>query len=207
MQVLVRLMIILGLLLGTGDVLRAQEEELDEFDDFDQLFLGELLNKVYTASKHEQDIGESPSAITVITREDIEASGASTIPDLLRLVPGMDVVLCSPFYTSITARLQWNFENNLFLILVDGREANLELIGWAPWEIQPISLEEVERIEVIRGPASSLYGANAFAGVVSITTRPVSEKPSGWVRLSGGEIASTSVSSGASARIGGSGLA
>jgi iron complex outermembrane receptor protein len=193
------------LLLG-GTALRAQEE-MDEFDDFDELFLGELLNTVYTASKHEQDIGESPSAITVITREDIEASGANTIPDLLRLIPGMDVVLCSPFYTSITARLQWNFENNLFLILVDGREANLELIGWAPWEIQPISLEEVERIEVIRGPASSLYGANAFAGVVSITTRPVSKEPSGWVRLSGGEIASTSFSAGASARIGGWGLA
>jgi iron complex outermembrane receptor protein len=199
------LAVLLGLLLG-GTVLRAQEE-LEDFDDFDQLFLGELLNKVYTASKHEQDIGESPSAITVITREDIEASGATTIPDLLRMVPGMDVVLCSPFYTSITARLQWNFENNLFLVLVDGREANLELIGWAPWEIQPISLEEVERIEVIRGPASSLYGANAFAGVVSITTRPVSKEPAGWVRLSGGEVASTSFSTGASARIGGWGLA
>ena len=198
------LAVLLGLLLG-GTALRAQEE-MEEFDDFDELFLGELLNKVYTASKHEQDIGESPSAVTVITREDIEASGATTIPDLLRLVPGMDVVLCSPFYTSITARLQWNFENNLFLVLVDGREANLELIGWAPWEIQPISLEEVERIEVIRGPASSLYGANAFAGVVSITTRPVSDQPSGWVRLSGGEIASTSFSAGASARIGGWGF-
>jgi iron complex outermembrane receptor protein len=81
------LAVILGLLLG-GTALRAQED-VDEFDDFDELFWGELLNTVYTASNHEQDIGESPSAITVITREDIEASGANTIPDLLRLIPGM----------------------------------------------------------------------------------------------------------------------
>jgi len=180
----------------TRDI-RAQDEEELEMELF---FAPE--ETVTSAARHAQDIGMSPSAITVINREEIEASGATSIPDLLRLVPGMDVVLCSPFYTSVSTRLYWNFENNLFLVLVDGREVNLELIGWAPWEIEPLNIEEIERIEVIRGPASSLYGANAFAGVISITTRPIADQASGWMRMSGGEIGMLSAAARASARIG-----
>jgi len=188
--------ILSSLVIMTGDI-RAQEEEELELEMF---FAPE--DTVTSAARHAQDIGMSPSAITVITREEIEASGATSIPDLLRLVPGMDVVLCSPFYTSVSTRLYWNFENNLFLVLVDGREANLELIGWAPWEIETINPEEIERIEVIRGPASSLYGANAFAGVINITTRPITDQASGWVRMNGGEIGMLSGAAQASARIG-----
>lgn len=153
----------------------------------DELAFLQDAGMVESAARHRQQIGMSPSAITVITREDIEAYGATTITDLLRLVPGMDVVVASPFFTAITARLYWTYENNMYLVLVDGREANVELLGQPPWEIQPISLEDIERIEVIRGPASSLYGANAVAGVISITTRAASEKTSGWMRLASGE--------------------
>ena len=143
-------------------------EEGEIIDEFTFLMEEDI---VESAARHKQEIGMSPSAITVITREDIEASGATTIPDLLRMIPGMDVVIASRFFTSISARLYWTFENNLYLVLVDGREANVELAGQAPWEFQPISMHDIERIEVIRGPGSSLYGANAVAGVVSITTR------------------------------------
>jgi iron complex outermembrane receptor protein len=143
--------------------------------------------RVTAAARHIQPISQSPSAITVITREDIEASGANTIPDLLRLVPGMDVMVVSPFFTALTARLYLTNENNHFLVLIDGREANVELMGQTHWEVQAIMLEDIERIEVIRGPGSSLYGANALAGVISITTRSVPEATSGWARIIGGE--------------------
>jgi outer membrane cobalamin receptor len=151
-----------------------EDELMDEF-----AFLEES-GVVESAARHKQEIGMSPSAITVITREDIEASGANTVADLLRMVPGMDVAVASPFVTAITSRLYWTYENNHYLVLVDGREANIELFGQSAWEMQPIELEDIQRIEVIRGPGSSLYGANAFAGVVSITTRAVPEKTSGW---------------------------
>ena len=156
-------------------------------DDLEMEFFFDEADKVVSAARHEQDIGMSPSAIWVITREDIEATGANTIPDLLRLVPGMDVMVVSPYYISTTARLYRSAENNHFLVMIDGREANLELLGQPPWEIQPISLDEVERIEIIRGPGSSLYGANAMAGVISVTTRSVSRQTSGWARFSSGE--------------------
>ena len=160
----------------------SEEDELvDEFAMLAEDAMVEL------AARHKQEIGMSPSAITVITREDIEASGATTVPDLLRLIPGMDVVIASRFFTSISARLYWTFENNLYLVLIDGREANVELAGQAPWEFQPFSMHDIERIEVIRGPGSSLYGANAVAGVVSITTRAVPDKTAGYVHLLGGQ--------------------
>ena len=158
------------------------EELLDEFAFLEESGVVEL------AARHLQKIGMSASPITVITREDIEASGATNISDLLRMVPGMNVLLSTTFHSSVTARLTWTGENNHFLALVDGREINIELMGQPVWNIQPIALEDIERIEVIRGPGSFLYGANALAGVVSITTRAIGEKNSGWAYLGGGEI-------------------
>ena len=177
-----------------------------EIADFEELDLEELLDVVFTAARHEQDIGNSPSAIWVITREDIETSGATTIPDLLRMVPGMDVILMSQMFTAVSTRLPWTDENNVFLILVDGREANIELLGFVFWDIIPVTLDEVERIEVIRGPASSLYGTNALSGVINIQTRAVSQDTSGWARVSSGEVGTMGVGARVSTTIGGWGL-
>ena len=172
-------------ILGCPQARAGEEEGFGLEDEFALLEEAEI---VESAARHKQDIGMSPSAITVITRKDIEASGASTIPDLLRLVPGMDVIVVSASFTAITSRLFWTNENNHYLVLIDGRDASIELLGQVPWDAQPISLDDVERIEIIRGPASSLYGASAMAGVISITTRAVPEKTSAFARLSGGEV-------------------
>jgi iron complex outermembrane recepter protein len=181
--------------------LPSRADELDDELDEEFAFLEEAA-VVESASRHRQEIGLSPSAITVITREDIEASGATTLADLLRLVPGMDVLIGSPILTAISARLGLDDENNYFLVLVDGREVNLELLGLALLEVQMFSLDDIERIEVIRGPGSFLYGANAMAGVVSITTRAVPESTSGWASLSGGEVGSMTTGVRASSRFG-----
>jgi iron complex outermembrane receptor protein len=182
----------------------AGEESLDDYEDalFDELTFLQEAGVVELAARHRQEIGMSPSAISVITREDIETSGATSIPDLLRLVPGMDVVLVTPFFSSVMSRLHWEYTNYHYLVLVDGREANLELLGQPPWEQLPIFLEDIERIEVIRGPASSLYGANAFAGVISITTRRIEEKTSAWLRVAGGESGALAAAARTSVRIG-----
>ena len=139
------------------------DEEIDLIDEFTMLQEDAF---VELAARHKQEIGMSPSAVSVITRDDIEASGATSITDLLRIVPGMEVVIATPYFSSISSRLMWTYENNIYLVLVDGREANVELLGFTPFEIQPVSLNDIQRIEIIRGPGSSLYGANAVAGVV-----------------------------------------
>jgi len=174
----------------------------DEGEIIDEFALLQEDAMVESAARHKQEIGMSPSAITVITREDIEASGANGISDLLRLVTGMEVVITSPSFSSVSTRLDWTFENKNFLVLIDGREANIELLGYTFFELQPVSIEEIERIEVIRGPGSSLYGANAFVGVISITTRAVPEETSAWMKASGGEAGLTEVGARASTRMG-----
>jgi iron complex outermembrane receptor protein len=157
---------------------------------------------VAVAARHYQPLEQSPSAITVITREDIEASGATTIPDLLRIVPGVEVAYPTSTTGILGGRLQWSSENYHFLVLIDGREANIELLGQTIFESEPIDLEDVQRIEVIRGPASALYGANALSGVISITTRAITEKTSGWAMVSAGEMGSNRLSLRASTRVG-----
>jgi len=173
-----------------------EEEFLDEFAFLEDAGMVEL------AARHKQEIGMSPSAVTVLTREDIEASGATNLPDLLRLVPGMDVQVASTSFYAVTSRLYWSDENIHYLVLVDGRDAVTEVLGQVAWGVQPVSLDDVERIEIVRGPASSLYGANALTGVISITTRAVPEKTSAFARLSGGEVGMAELSALASTRIG-----
>jgi iron complex outermembrane receptor protein len=185
----------LAFLLALPEASYSQEPEIvdlvdtDEEDEFIDEFtlLMEDAGIVESAARHKQEIGMSPSAITVITRQDIEASGATNIPDLLRLVPGMNVVVSNPFFLAITTRLFFTEEGNHILVLIDGREINFEPLGFPPWEITPILLEDVERIEIIRGPGSALYGANALTGVVSITTRSVPDKTSARIHLEAGE--------------------
>ncbi len=144
----------------------------DEIEDFAELDLEELLDvNVYTAAKHEQDIAESPSAISVISREQIENTACTDVFCLLRQVPEVDVEWLRMMYAVVGARALTDALGDKGLVLVDGREINDEIFGVVYWTALPVHLDEIERIEVIRGPGSALYGANAHSLVVSITTR------------------------------------
>jgi outer membrane receptor for ferrienterochelin and colicin len=143
-----------------------------EIEDFAELDLEELLEvSVYTAAKHEQDIAESPSAISVISREQIENTACTDVFCLLRQVPEVDVEWLRMMYVAVGARALTDALGDKGLVLVDGREINDEIFGVVYWAALPVHLDEIERIEVIRGPGSALYGANAHSLVVSITTR------------------------------------
>jgi outer membrane receptor for ferrienterochelin and colicin len=162
----------------------AQEGLEDEF-----ALLEEALaeDEVESASKRRQSIYLSPSAVTVFTREDILASGAEDLWDLLRRAPNMDVYEMKPSYTIVGARALTDPASNLVLLLVDGREAMEELSGLPFWTSQTIDLDEIERVEVIRGPGSTLYGANAFAAVVNVTTLRERAAETARAHLSAGE--------------------
>ncbi len=163
-------------------------------------------DQVSLPSRRVQDIGESPSAITVITREDIETSGASTLPDLLRMVPGMEVVTTSPYGLSLNSRGFWTEEGFYYLVLLDGREVNNSTDGHAVWAALPVSLHDVQRVEIIRGPGSSLYGANALAGVIQITTRPIPDRARADVHATLGELGFSTLEATAAFRVGPLGL-
>lgn len=132
---------------------------------------------VLSASRLSQPIAEAPNAMTVIDRDMIKASGFRTIPDLFRLVPGMYVSYNSgnePFvaYHGTTD----NFARRM-QVLVDGRSIFMPPIGSVSWESLPIHIEDIERIEVVRGPAAASFGGNSTQGVLNIITREAGAMP------------------------------
>lgn len=154
-----------------------------DFDDFSELDLESLLDQtIVTASKHPQKLVDAPVAATVITAEEIAASGARTIPELLRTVPGLDVLQSTSTTYDVSARGLNKPGTNSMLVLVDGRSVYVDFYGVVVWDQLSVSLEDIKAIEVIKGPGSAMHGANAFAGVINIITFTPDERPGNTVR-------------------------
>ncbi|WP_374266489.1 TonB-dependent receptor plug domain-containing protein [Zoogloea sp.] len=126
---------------------------------------------VATVSRKAQKLSETPAAVTVLTAEDIRRSGARSVPEALREVPGLNVAQIGGGRWSVGVRgAEGRFANKL-LVQIDGRSVYSPLFSGVFWEALDVMLEDVERIEVIRGPGASLWGANAVNGVINIVTR------------------------------------
>jgi iron complex outermembrane recepter protein len=149
----------------------------------------DLMNmKVTSVSKTEQTLSHTAAAVFVISQVDIAQSGATNIPDLLRAVPGMSVSEINGNTWAISARgLNGRFSNEL-LVLVDGRPVYTQTSGGVYWDTVDLPLEDIERIEVIRGPGGSIWGANAVNGVVNIITKSTSDTHGGLVVVGGGNV-------------------
>ena len=126
---------------------------------------------VVTASRYGQDPMDSPSTVSILTADDIRMSGATNIPDMLRQVVGVDVMSLSSATPEVSIRGFNREMSNKVLVLVDGRSVYFDLLAAPVWSTLPISLPDIERIEIIRGPGSAVYGANAMTGVINIITR------------------------------------
>ena len=148
--------------------------------------LDQLMNaRIYSVSKKTEKLSTAASAITVITEEDIRRSGVNNIPDALRLVPGMQVGRVDSETWAISARGFNNVFANKLLVLQDGRSIYTPLFSGVFWDEKDTLLEDLDRIEVIRGPGATLWGANAVNGVVNIITKPADETQ-GWLATAGG---------------------
>lgn len=164
--------------------LKAQEAE--EGHDLYDLSLEELMNiEIVSASKKAESAFQSPLSSTVLTKDEIFASGATTIEEALRLVPGMLVREETNGNFDVHIRGNDNMppgsyvfytESTMSLVMIDGRPVYNFVNGGTFWEALPISLVDVERIEVVRGPATALYGPNAVTGAINIITRTAEEK-------------------------------
>ena len=146
-----------------------QGEQLDLYEE-----------EVVTASRSAQSPLDSPSSTTVVTRQDIRLSGITRIPELLRRVAGMDVMQITGGDANVSMRGLNSRLSNKLLVLVNGRSVKNDVLGSTFWETLSVDVDQIERIEVVRGPGSSLYGADAFAGVVNIITIEPGEGRSGF---------------------------
>jgi iron complex outermembrane recepter protein len=142
--------------------------------------------EVTSVSNKEQTLSRTAAAVFVITQDDIARSGATNIPDVLRMAPGLDVAQINASTWAVSARgLNGQFSNEL-LVLIDGRNVYTPSFGGVFWDTVDLPLENIERIEVIRGPGASIWGENAVNGVVNIIRKKAGDTKGGLVTVGGG---------------------
>ncbi len=157
--------------------------------DFLHMSIEELSQiKISSVSKQKESLSDAPASIYVITRDDIHSSGATTIPEALRLAPNLQVARASGGQYAIGARGFNNAIGNKLLVLIDGRTVYSPVFSGVFWDQQDIMLEDIERIEVIRGPGGTLWGSNAVNGVINITTRSAADTRETLITLGGGNL-------------------
>jgi iron complex outermembrane receptor protein len=157
-------------LTGTGN---AQAKTADLAD----LSLEELANiEITSVSRRAERLADAPASIYVITGEDIRRSGATSLPEVLRLAPNLQVARIDSRQYAITARgFNGTAASNKLLVLIDGRTVYTPLFSGVFWDVQDTLLEDIERIEVISGPGATLWGANAVNGVINVITRSAAD--------------------------------
>jgi iron complex outermembrane recepter protein len=175
----------LGLVIALLMAISAWSQESPK--DLGEKSIEDLMNmEVTSVSKKEQKLSRTAAAIFVITQEDIRRSGATNIPDLLRMVPGMDVAQINGSTWAIGSRgFNAQFADKL-QVMVDGRSLYSLTFSGVFWDTVDLPLSDIERIEVIRGPGGSIWGANAVTGVISIFTKKASATPGTSIEADGG---------------------
>lgn len=167
--------------------------------DFSRMTLEELTNiEISSVSKRAERLIDAAASIYVITREDIRRYGATSIPEILRLAPNLQVARVDSSQYAISARGFNSTTANKLLVLIDGRSVYTPLFSGVFWDVQDTMIEDIERIEVISGPGGTLWGANAVNGVINIITRHTRDTTGGLVSAGAGNF-----ERGAGARYGG----
>jgi iron complex outermembrane receptor protein len=164
--------------------LAAQRPEPDSLADLEIEQLARI--RVSSASRRLEPVSRAAAAVFVVTGDEIRRAGVSTLPEALRLAPGLQTARVTARDWSITSRGFGEASPNKLLVLVDGRAIYSPLFAGVFWDVQDLPLEDVERIEVILGSGATLWGSNAVNGVINIITRPATETPGGLLGIRGG---------------------
>ncbi|HTE15534.1 MAG TPA: TonB-dependent receptor [Burkholderiales bacterium] len=143
---------------------------------------------VVSVSKMPENLSDAPAAIYVITHDEIVRSGATYLPEILRLAPNLQVASSNSDFYAVTARGFNGTTANKLLVLIDGRTVYTPLYSGVFWDVQGVVPEDIDRIEVISGPGATLWGANAVNGVINIITRNSRDTQGGMVAVEGGNF-------------------
>jgi outer membrane receptor protein involved in Fe transport len=165
----------------------AQDDNVEDVAHLKGLPLEEILKvQIWTASRKEETAIQTAAAVTVITQEDIRRSGVTSIPEALRLSPGIHVARMSSHEWAISSRGLLSSVGNKLQVLIDGRSVYSPLFSGVFWDVQDVLLEDVDRIEVIRGPGATLWGANAVNGVLNVMTKDAKATQGTLITAGGG---------------------
>lgn len=165
----------------------AAEDAIDSLADLSLEQLGEIEIQVTSVSKKKERVLDAAASIFVISNEDIRRSGATSLPEALRLAPNLEVARLAGGTYAISAR-GFNIAGNKLQVLIDGRIIYSSLDSGVLWQFHDVMLEDVDRIEVISGPGGTLWGSNAVNGVINIITRSAKDTQGGLVALGYGDL-------------------
>lgn len=158
-------------------------------DNFGGLTLEQLVEvKVTSVSKKEENLNDAAAAIFVLNNDDLRRAGATTLPDALRLVPGMDVGAVNASQWAVSSRGFNSVYASKLLVLVDGRAVYNPGFSGVVWDLQHPMMEDLDRIEVIRGPGATLWGANAVNGVINVVSRSAKDTQGTLLYGGGGDV-------------------
>lgn len=175
-------------LVALGGLLSTSGFAQKKNDDLTTQSLADLMNiEVTSVSKKEQKLSQTAAAVFVISEDDIRRSSATSIPGLLRMVPGIQVAQIDASTWAISARGFNGQYSNKLLVLIDGRTVYSPIFSGVFWDTKDVPLESIERIEVIRGPGATVWGANAVNGVINITTKDATETQGKLLVTQGGD--------------------
>ncbi|HWS61729.1 MAG TPA: TonB-dependent receptor [Steroidobacteraceae bacterium] len=187
-RTLVRLLLVSIYGVTCRSALGAAESDSLSIGALKQMSIEELMSlDVTSVSKQAEPYGRAPAAIQVITQDQIRRSGASSIPEALRLADNLDVAQQNSHDWAISARGFNTALGNKLLVLVDGRTVYTPLFSGVFWNVQDYLLEDIDRIEVISGPGGTLWGANAVNGVINISSKSAKDTQGLYLETGGGE--------------------
>jgi iron complex outermembrane recepter protein len=178
------LLAVLLLAAAPGGAALPQEKPLAEPSELKKLSIEELMQiDVTSVSRRSEPVSAAAAAVTVITAEDIRRSGVTSLPEALRLVNALEVARFDSRTWAISARGFNIGTANKLLVLIDGRTVYTPVFSGVFWDVQDLLLEDVDRIEVIRGPGAALWGANAVNGIINVITKGARETQGGLAKL------------------------
>ncbi len=157
--------------------------------DLSQVSIEDLMNiEITSASRKEQRVADVAAAVFVITQDDIRRSGMTAIPDLLRLAPGVEVAQINSNKWAVSVRGFNALYANKLLVLIDGRSVYNRIFSGVLWDTEDLMIDDIDRIDVIRGPGAAIWGANAVNAVINIVTKATADTQGGLARVEGGRF-------------------
>lgn len=182
-----RTLLYIVLCVAVADSALVQAQETTSPNELKRLSVEELMDlEVTSVSRRPEKLSETPSAIQVITQEDISRSGAASLPEALRLASNLEVAQVDSRQWALSARGFNNTTANKMLVLIDGRSVYTPLYAGVFWDVQDPLLEDIERIEVISGPGATLWGSNAVNGVINVTSKKAKDTQGLFFTAGGG---------------------
>ena len=181
------ILLLIGCVLSASTLLAQERDRPQSIVDFKKLSVQELMDiEVTSVSRASEQLGGAPAAVAVLTSEDIRRSGATSVPDALRVLPGMYVARQSSNTWAVASRGFSGVSSEKLLVLSDTRSIYTPLFSGVFWDVQDYLLQDIERVEVIRGPGATLWGSNAVNGVINITTKSAKDTQGLYLETSGG---------------------